>query len=241
MTVTSTIQTFYDAITLQRDPYENGHGSEVARLAAEIGELLNLPAEELILLKVAAHLHDVGKVGLPENILNKPGKYTNPERLMVQQHTFIGVALLQSFNLGSIIYDVVLHHHERFDGQGYPHQLRGETIPVHSAIVHLADVYDALTHDRPYRPAMSSLDAFLTIEADKKAYNPRVLEAFKNIYPQFHSRRDPDSPAGSPPRERAGTGHNAPTRPLKPIHHDPASSDLRGDPAPTSPDQEGAG
>ena len=177
-----TIQSFYDAIVQQRDPYEGTHGMDVARLAEKIAEMLGLPPEEITLLKVAAHLHDIGKIGLPENLLNKPGRFTRPEFVMVQQHTNIGVELIRPFHLGPIINDVILHHHERFDGDGYPHRLRGKSLLVHPDIVHIADIYDALVNERPYRPQQyAPAEAFHLITSDRTAHNPQVLEAFAEV------------------------------------------------------------
>lgn len=180
--VTGTITTFYDSITAQSDPEESGHGRQVARFSEEIAQLLRLPEEQITLLRVAAHLHDVGKVTLPDAVINKPGAFSMPERFMMQQHPHIGWEMLQPFQLGNLIMDVVLHHHERYDGRGYPHGLEGEGVSLPAAIVHVADVYDALTSARPYRPApFSRIEAMQVILSERGAYHPAVLKAFEKV------------------------------------------------------------
>lgn len=180
MSKSETIASFYDAITRQKDPTESAHGRQVARFSEEIARLLALPEEDIALLKLGAHLHDVGKISLPDSVINKPGPFSQPERWMMQQHPHIGWEMLHAFQLGNLIEDVILHHHERYDGRGYPHKLHGDQITICAGIVHVADVYDALTSHRPYRQApYSRAEAIHVILSETGAYHPEVLDAFK--------------------------------------------------------------
>jgi diguanylate cyclase (GGDEF)-like protein len=133
-----------------RDAYTGSHSYMVGELAARIAGLLELELEQVELIRLAGSLHDLGKLAIPEEILRKPGPLNEAERLVLERHPQIGFRMLDSLGIEPIS-SWVLHHHERWDGEGYPHGLRGETIPLGSRILFVADAYDAMTTDRVYR------------------------------------------------------------------------------------------
>lgn len=135
-----------------RDPATQNHSAHVATLAVRLGSLLGLDEERLRLLQLAALMHDVGKIGIPDAILAKPGPLDPDEYLRVQDHVVLGQRILSSTDLPEIL-PWVRHHHERWDGSGYPDGLAGEDIPLESRILHVCDAYDAMVSDRPYRAA----------------------------------------------------------------------------------------
>ena len=138
-----------------KDPYTHGHSERVARLAQQLGRRLGCSSDQRRLIAQAGLLHDLGKIGVPEGILRKPGPLTEKEWAAMRRHPLTGaqiLAPLEFFANGALI---VRHHHEREDGSGYPDGLAGERIPIGARIVAVADVYDALTSERPYRPALT--------------------------------------------------------------------------------------
>ena len=160
-----------------RDAYTGEHSERVSELAARIARRLDLDETEVELVRLAASLHDVGKLAIPEEILRKPGALNATEQLVLQRHPQIGHRMLE--NLGAEpIADWVLHHHERWDGSGYPHRLRGEEIPFGSRIIFVADAYDAMTSERVYREALAPQDALeeLTRCAGTQ-FDPAVVDA----------------------------------------------------------------
>jgi two-component system cell cycle response regulator len=140
------------------------HSIVVSILSIEVARRLGLAADRLEDLRTAARLHDLGKLGIPSAILNKPGALDDDEFRIVKTHPIVGAELLNSWGLpgpGAI----VRQHHERIDGEGYPHGLRGEEIRLEARIIHVADAYTAMMHDRPYRGAMGRDDAFAELTA----------------------------------------------------------------------------
>lgn len=138
-----------------KDNYTAGHSERVTKYSLIIADALNLSDKEKENLKIAGLLHDIGKIGVSERILNKPGKLTQEEYDEVKKHPTIGVEILSKVHDFVTILAYVLYHHERPDGKGYPLGLQDEQIPLLAKIISVADVYDALTSDRPYRPAMT--------------------------------------------------------------------------------------
>ncbi|MFZ5453152.1 MAG: HD domain-containing phosphohydrolase [Thermodesulfobacteriota bacterium] len=148
-----------------RDPYTGQHSARVTEIVSHFGRHLGLPPEELESLKTASYLHDIGKVGISDFILLKPGPLTQDERLIIETHPLIGGKIVEPLGLRPQEKDVILYHHERWDGRGYPQGLAGEEIPFACRLLTLADVYDALTTDRPYRHRCSIAKALEEIRA----------------------------------------------------------------------------
>ena len=142
-----------------RDPYTAGHSERVSVLSVAIGRTLGLHAEELEVLRLGALLHDIGKIGVPDEVLRKPGALTASEFDAIKQHPVLGARILRSVPFLARHLVIVELHHERPDGQGYPHGLRGDDIPLVARIVHAADAYDAMTSARAYRGARPSGEA----------------------------------------------------------------------------------
>jgi putative nucleotidyltransferase with HDIG domain len=139
-----------------RDRYTAGHSAAVAIYARDIAESLGLPEEDQRLAHLCGLVHDIGKIGLPPGLLEKPGALTFEERRLMEEHSEIGERILANVEDYAEIASIVRHHHERYDGSGYPDRLAGEEIPLLSRIISVADAYNAMTSDRPYRDAMPS-------------------------------------------------------------------------------------
>ena len=162
-----------------RDAYTGEHSAEVGELAARIGARMALHATEVELLRLAGSLHDVGKLAIPEEILRKPGPLSAPERLVLERHPQIGFRMLDSLGIEPVA-TWVLHHHERWDGAGYPNKLGGDTIPLGARILFVADAYDAMTTERVYRGRLSHEHAVRELErCAGTQFDPDVVEAFK--------------------------------------------------------------
>ena len=142
-----------------RDPYTAGHSDRVSVLSVSIGRMLSLSADDLEVLRLGALLHDIGKIGVPDDVLRKPGALTDAEFDIIKQHPVLGARILRSVPFLARHIPIVELHHERPDGRGYPKGLRGDDIPLAARIVHVADAYDAMTSARAYRGARPSVDA----------------------------------------------------------------------------------
>ncbi len=163
-----------------RDAYTVGHCQRMAAYAAAFGVHLELPDEELAALHRGGYLHDVGKVGVPDAILSKPAPLTPDEYAVMKRHTIVGDSLCGNLRLLRLVRPIVRHHHERWDGSGYPDGLRGDAIPLLAQVTAVADVYDALTTDRVYRKAVSPERACteLTAEAERGWHRPELVKEF---------------------------------------------------------------
>ncbi|HIE16750.1 MAG TPA: response regulator [Dehalococcoidia bacterium] len=154
-------QSFMNSITAlataleAKDAYTKGHSERVTRIAVAIAEELGFSHEQIDKIRLAGLVHDIGKIGISESILNKPGKLTNEEFEFVKAHCELGQRILHPIVQDNEILDMVLHHHERYDGRGYPHGLSAQQISLGARILAIADAYDAMTSCRPYRPALS--------------------------------------------------------------------------------------
>jgi putative nucleotidyltransferase with HDIG domain len=142
-----------------RDPYTRGHSLQVAKLASAIAEAIGITGKDLELVKFAGLLHDVGKIAVPECILRKPSFLTNDEWKVIQLHPKQSVAIIEPIKGLRQIRDWVLYHHERWDGRGYPKNIKGDRIPIQSRILSVCDTYSAMTEDRPYRKRLSDQEA----------------------------------------------------------------------------------
>jgi diguanylate cyclase (GGDEF)-like protein/putative nucleotidyltransferase with HDIG domain len=161
-----------------RDAYIGSHSERVANLAGEIAAQLDLPAEDVELTRLAGRLHDLGKLAIPEEILRKPAALGDAERLVIERHPQIGFRMLESLGVDPIA-NWVLHHHERWDGAGYPEGLAGDRIPLGARIIFVSDAFDAMTSDRLYRDALSYEDAVAEVErCAGSQFDPDVVAAF---------------------------------------------------------------
>lgn len=148
------------ALTVEaRDEGTVGHCQRLAHFATALGRALGLDDESIAALERGAYLHDVGKIGIPDSVLLKPGRLTTDEYELMQQHTVIGERLCGNLKSLAAVRPIVRHHHERLDGRGYPDGLCGDAIPLSAQIVSVVDTFDAITSTRPYRPARSLDDA----------------------------------------------------------------------------------
>jgi HD-GYP domain-containing protein (c-di-GMP phosphodiesterase class II) len=173
-----------------KDSYTYGHSERVARIAIELGRQLGLQEEELSDVFLAGLLHDIGKIGIRDAVLSKQGALTPEEFAHVKQHVLIGYSILQ--NLRPIVHLLpgVRNHHERFDGQGYPDGLIGESIPLMARILAVADSYDAMTTSRPYRDALSVQQVEqILVEGANRQWDGRVVEAFMACRRKIHGIR----------------------------------------------------
>lgn len=157
------IQTIMNTLHF-KNPREEYHSRRVSEYCVKIGKLLDMRDDEVALLKVIGHLHDIGKIGIDEAILNKPGKLNDEEFAAVKRHTEIGYRILLSSREYREFAEDILSHHEHFDGSGYPQGLKGENIPYRARIITIADAFDAMTSDRPYRKALTIQEALDEIE-----------------------------------------------------------------------------
>ncbi|HLK32934.1 MAG TPA: HD domain-containing phosphohydrolase [Terriglobales bacterium] len=162
-----------------KSEWTSGHSERVTRMAIDIAREMGLPPRELAILHRGGLLHDIGKIGTPAEILDKPGKLTEQEFRVMKEHVTTGARILEPIPGFSELIPIVLQHHERFDGTGYPQGLAGEKISLHARIFAVADVYDALISDRPYRPGweLERVQQFVKEQAGSH-FDPRVVEAF---------------------------------------------------------------
>ncbi len=149
-----------------KDPYTEGHGARISQYAVAMGEDLGLSWDQIRSLELAGLLHDIGKVAVPDAILLKSGPLSPAERKIVEQHPLIGEHICEPMMAFREVLPIIRHHHERFDGSGYPDRLAGERIPLTARVIQVADIYDALTTDRPYREAMTAGDAFAVMREE---------------------------------------------------------------------------
>jgi putative nucleotidyltransferase with HDIG domain len=176
-----TIETLNAAVEA-RDPYTAGHSQRVRHVALAIGRELALPAPQLGALGTAALFHDVGKIGIPDSILTKAGPLEPGEAAIMREHVTRGADIVSKVSSFQEAVPAIRHHHERWDGLGYPDGLRGEEIPLEAAIVGLADAWDAMTTDRPYAHGLSLNEAMLQIRSGRgKQFSPTVVDAFWNV------------------------------------------------------------
>jgi putative nucleotidyltransferase with HDIG domain len=162
-----------------RDPSTFGHSSRVAAISVEIASAMGVPAPEKEALRRAALLHDIGKIGIEDRILRKPGPLDRNETESMRDHPEIGYQMLKGLRFLTPSLPGVRHHHERWDGAGYPDGLAGANIPLPVRILTVADVFDALTSERPYRSGLTFDDAFDAIQTDAGIrFDPQVVKAF---------------------------------------------------------------
>lgn len=178
-----------------KDPYTEGHCDRLSKYSVAVGERLGLPEDLRVALRRGGLLHDIGKLGVPESILLKPGPLTPEERKIMEQHTIAGERICKPLRSFRNVLPIIRHHHEKQDGSGYPDGLRGEQVPLTARILQVTDVYDALTTDRPYRKALSPERAFEIIreEVNRGWWDDSVVNEFEAV---VHGREPVPSAEG---------------------------------------------
>lgn len=170
---------FISALVDGRDPELNGHQQRVARYTTSLAERVGCGADEIELATIGAQIHDIGKLSISEHVLNKPGRLTGAEFMLVKQHAEIGFTQIQLLGLDPRIDEIVRHHHENFDGSGYPAGLKGTAIPLLARIARIVDTFDALVMDRPYHKGVSDEEALAIIDRSAHCYDPDLLPEFR--------------------------------------------------------------
>jgi putative nucleotidyltransferase with HDIG domain len=176
-----------------KSPWTMGHSERVTEWAIRIAKAMGLPSEELDVIRRGGLLHDIGKIGTPAEILDKPGRLTDEELKVMREHVNIGARILEPIPGLADSMPIVLQHHEWINGGGYPKGLVGEEVTLHARIFAVADCYDALSSDRPYRAGLP-LNKILQIlqEGAGKQFDPNVLEVFKTIVEPDLKQVEPD-------------------------------------------------
>ena len=206
-----------------RDPYTLGHSVRVGQLSVAIGQQLRVPDALLKHLEVGGYLHDIGKIGIRDAVLLKPGALSPEERALIEEHPVVGLQILQHVDLPDGVLEFVGAHHEKLDGSGYPRKLDAEELGAIPRIGAVADIYDALTTDRPYRAGMSLEEALALLRREGMSgkLDPTVVRAFEGIVEEWEARvladssLEPFSPIGEtalvvPPRVRLRPNRESP-------------------------------
>ncbi|MEW9082371.1 HD-GYP domain-containing protein [Caldanaerobacter subterraneus] len=182
-------QSYYDTINVlmkaldAKDKYTAGHSQSVERIAALLSRELGLSESHIERIRIAALLHDIGKIGVKEEVLNKPGKLTDEEMNLIREHPVKGYEILSEVPSLKDVALWVRYHHEWYNGSGYPDGLKGEEIPLEAQILSLADVFDALVSDRPYRDAFSQEEAYkIILDHEGTQFSPKLIDAFKKAF-----------------------------------------------------------
>lgn len=177
----TTIELLADVVD-KRDPYTASHSSRVADYAEKIANEMGLPYEQVENLVMASRVHDLGKIAVTDNILQKPGRLSDEEIIHMKTHPETGYEILNPLDIYKDLLSYVLYHHERMDGSGYPRGLNGKQIPLGARILAVADSYDAMTSDRPYRKAMSREEAIQELVSNSgKQFDPEVVNSFLKV------------------------------------------------------------
>jgi putative two-component system response regulator len=176
----------------QRDLHTATHCERLAFIAVAMGMICGLEGDDLVILYRGGYMHDIGKVGIPDSILFKPGKLTPDEWEVMQTHTTRGVEICRHLKSLAPVVPIIRHHHERWDGSGYPDGLAGEAIPLLARLLQIGDIYDALTSSRPYKDAISPPKALRIIreETARGWRDPRVVDVFLKLHKDVISKAD---------------------------------------------------
>jgi putative two-component system response regulator len=166
-----------------KDPYTEGHCDRLSKYSVALGEKLGLSEELRVALRRGGLVHDIGKLAVPESILLKPGALTPEERKIMEKHTIDGERICTPLRSFRHVLPIIRHHHEKWDGSGYPDGLKGEQIPLTARILQVTDIYDALTTDRPYRKALAQGKAFAILHEEVKRgwWDGAILEEFEAV------------------------------------------------------------
>ena len=177
----STVRAFAQAVEA-KDKYTHGHSENVMKYTVALGKHMGINGQELEHIKYAGLLHDIGKIGISEAILNKPGKLTDEEYGQIKKHPELGARIISNIPFLSQLVVLVQHHHEFYNGKGYPFGLSGDEIPLGSRLLSVSDTYEAMTSDRPYRKAMSQEKALKILREERGAqFDPVVVDAFLEV------------------------------------------------------------
>lgn len=175
-----------DALTTALDAkshYTSGHSERVADFSLLLAQELNLSSVEQKRIHIGAHLHDIGKIGIPDSVLNKAGKLTDIEFAQIKQHPVIGDEIIGKIKIFNEVCDIVRFHHERFDGKGYPDRLKGTDIPLGARIVAVADSLDAMISSRPYRVSYELSTAIAEIQRCRSTqFDPSIVDILLKLY-----------------------------------------------------------
>jgi putative two-component system response regulator len=176
----------------QRDLHTATHCERLAFIAVAMGMISGLERDDLLILYRGGYMHDIGKVGIPDSILFKPGKLTPDEWEVMRTHTTRGVEICRHLKSLAPVVPIIRHHHERWDGSGYPDGLAGEAIPLLARLLQIGDIYDALTSSRPYKDAISPAKALHIIreETARGWRDPRVVDLFLKLHKDVISKAD---------------------------------------------------
>jgi putative nucleotidyltransferase with HDIG domain len=173
-----------------KDTYTEGHSRRVETIAVRIAAALKLPKEKIKEIQIAALLHDIGKIGIEDMILHKPARLTPEERKRIEEHPAIGVSIVEKVGLSEEIKEMIRHHHERYDGQGYPDHLDHKDVSFEAYILGVADAFDAMTSDRPYRAGMSEEQAMTILKEESgKQFHPEIVKLFISIQQEEKERK----------------------------------------------------
>jgi len=166
-----------------KDPYTHGHCERLAEYSARLAQHLGLAEEQVTALRRAGVVHDIGKIAVPDAILLKPAKLTADEWTLIREHPVVGERICAPLKSFRAVLPIIRHHHEKFDGSGYPDKLRGDDIPVAARVLQIVDVYDALTTERPYKKAFSITDALQTMkqEVAQGWWDPYIFDQFEML------------------------------------------------------------
>jgi putative two-component system response regulator len=166
-----------------KDPHTHGHCERLSEYSTRLGEYLGLPEDQITALRRAGVVHDIGKVAVPDAILLKPGRLTEEEWKVMREHPTVGERICAPLKSFRLVLPIIRHHHEKYDGSGYPDGLRGDAIPVAARVLQIVDVYDALTNERPYKKAFSTADALQTMkeEVAKGWWDPQIFDQFNQL------------------------------------------------------------
>ena len=200
MSYFSTVKALARAIEV-KDPYTYGHSERVTEYALAIARRMDVSENEIKNIKYAAALHDIGKIGIARKILNKPGTLSDEEFVYIKTHPQLGDSIIEPVAFLEAPRNIILHHHERFDGQGYPDGLRGDEIELGARILAVADAFEAMMSDRPYRKSLPLEEALGELESNSGGqFDPRVVRAFNEALGEgdITSARDGAAGHGSP-------------------------------------------
>ncbi|MEO7908193.1 MAG: HD-GYP domain-containing protein [Roseiflexaceae bacterium] len=180
------LESMADAVDL-RDPYTGGHSRRVTEYSLRILHEMQVIGPEVDLIRSAARVHDIGKIGIPDQVLNKPGRLTAEEKQIMDSHPVRGAELLARYTDFARGMDIVRHHHESWDGRGYPAGLKGLDIPFGARVIAVADSFDAMTSDRPYRAGIPIAKAAQILsEGRGKQWEPIIIDAFLRYLEKEH-------------------------------------------------------